>query len=215
MNLFVAIAVCFIPLVVCIALCLMFVKEFKVLYALSAIFFGFIAMLLIILFRTGVDELSSIITLSFTTFFGFLASTLLFAFLEEGVKMLLLPFLPKKIQSLKIYILVCLIFGCSVGCFETLMYLVTGFENTVTRLFTSVVIHSVCALLSGYFIWALKNKKRFIRAFGVSVLLHGLYNFFVIQVSFLWWLSIITIFLALLKSRAYYQLFSNSEKSIT
>ncbi len=214
MSLFAAVLICFIPLIIGVALCLYFIKDFKVLYALIAILLGFVAIFVILLFRAAVEELGNIFPITIAGFAGFLITTLLFAFLEEVAKMLLLPFFSKKIKTLQIFLLTSLIFGCSVGCYETLMYLVTGYDGTVMRLFTAVLIHTACAGLSSYFIWALKTKEHFIRAFAVSVLLHGLYNFFVIQGTYLGWLAIVTILLSFIKMRSYYVLFLEREKNI-
>ncbi len=212
MNLFLALALCFVPLLIGIALCLVFIKDFKILYALQALVFGILAVGLIILVRTFINDISEHSPFMLSGYLGLLVSVVLFAFVEEFVKMILIFFFPIKVVSLRLYVFTCLVFGCTVGSFETLMYLVSGFGDTLLRLFTAVVVHTMCALLSGYFVWGLKHKFSFIRAFWMSFLLHGVYNFFATQTSFIWWFSIVTILFMFFKCRIYYSsLKENSE----
>ncbi len=204
MNLFLSLAVCFVPLVLIISLCVIFIKGFKVFYALCAIILGFVAIFLIIVVRTMADDFFNFIPFALSGFFAVVLSTLFYAFIEESVKMLLLVLLPKKIATLKNFMLSCMILGCTVGCAETLMYLVSGYTGTISRLFTAVIIHTLCALLSGYLIWALKSKLVYIGPFFMSVLLHGLYNYFALQTSSLRWFSIVILLFSLLRCRVNY-----------
>ncbi len=214
MSLFISLAICFIPLLLAIILCIVFIKDFKVIFALSSVFFGFIAIVLIIVVRTIVSDVSSIFSFSLEGLIGIVISTIFFAFVEESVKMLLIPLFPKKIATLKNFMFACLIFGCTVGCVETLMYLVTGFSGTITRLFTAVVIHTLCALLSGYYVWALKNKVRYIGPFLMSILLHSLYNYFIAQVSPLRWFAVVILLFALLRCRVNYVTLKEKTESL-
>ncbi len=215
MSLFLSLAICFIPLIVGITICLIFVKEFKVVYALLAILFGLIAIILIIVVRTAVNDLSELVPLSLQGYVGLLITVILFALIEELVKMVLIFLFPKKIDSLEIFMITCLMLGCTVGSFETVMYLVTGISETIPRLFTAVVVHMLCALLSGFFVWASRKKYRFVRAFLMSFVLHGIYNYFAGLNTFLWWFSIVTILFALMKCRIYYATFKEKQVSET
>ncbi len=214
MNLFVASAICFVPLLIGIIIALLCLKECKLLHSLIAIVLGFFAILLIILVRTLVNDLMGFITpATVSVFFAFTISTIFFAFIEESVKMLFCSLLPKKNLTFKAFIINCSIFGASIGCFETLMYLVTGYGNTIIRLFTAVIVHIVCAVLSGYFVWALDKKIRFIRVFFFSILMHGLYNFFAGQALSIAWLSIVIILFSLHKARLYYKTIKEKTES--
>lgn len=216
MNLFVAIAICFVPLLIGIIIALICFKECKILHSIIAIVLGFLAILLIILVRTLVNDFIGFVTpTTLSVAFAFTISTIFFAFIEESVKMLFCTLLPKKGITFKAFIINCIIFGASIGCFETLMYLVTGYGNTVVRLFTAVIVHIVCAVLSGYFIWALNYKIRFVRVFFFSILMHGLYNFFAGQSLSFAWLSLIIILFALHKCRLYYKTIKEKTESST
>ncbi len=214
MSLFLSLAACFIPLIAGITLCLIFVKDFKILYAIQALVFGLAAVIMIILVRTFISDVAERIPFTLQGYLGVLVSVILFAFVEEFVKMVFIVFFSKKIETLKNFMLISLLFGCTVGSFETLMYLVTGFADTVPRLFTAVVVHTLCASLSGLFAWAMRHKFSFFRAFWMSFLLHGVYNFFASQTSFLWWFSIVTILFIVFKCRIYYSLLHEKESGI-
>ena len=43
---------------------------------------------------------------------------------------------------------------------------------------TAVVLHALCAGLSGIFVWSVKQKKRNILPYAFAVIFHGLYNYF-------------------------------------
>ena len=204
MNLFIAIAICFIPLVIGIIIAIICVKEYKIYHSLIAILLGFLAIFLIILVRTLVNDfIGFLIPKTLHIFFAFIISTIFFAFIEETVKMLFCSLLPKAKITLKTFMINCLVFGAAIGCFETVMYLVTGYE-TIFRLFTAVIIHAACAVLSGYFVWAVYSKVKFTRVFLFSILMHGLYNFFASQDKEFSWISIVIVLFALHKARLYY-----------
>ena len=213
MNLFIAIAVCFIPLLIGIVIALICIEECKLLHSLIAIILGFLAIFLIILVRTIVNDFIGFITPeNINIFWAFIISTIFFAFIEESVKMLFCTLLPRAKITLKAFVINCIIFGASIGCFETVMYLVTGYDTAV-RLFTAVIIHIACAVLSGYFIWAVNSKVKFARIFFFSILMHGLYNFFASQNGNFAWISIIIILFALHKARLYYYVVKEKVKT--
>jgi len=162
---------------------------------------GFVAIFLIILVRNAVKNVFLFLPTNLT---GVLISTLLYGLVEESVKMLLLFFLPGKKISCKVFLVISLIMGCAVGSFETVMYVITGLGSTFLRLFTAVILHIVCAGLSGLFVWSAKNKKRYLAAFVTAVFAHGIYNFFAGFTGVWWWFSIVTILFAILRCRAYY-----------
>ena len=213
MNLFIAIAVCFIPLLLGIIIAHIFIKDCKITHSLIAIVLGFLAIFLIILVRTLVNDIIGLITPSkLNMFLALIISAIFFAFLEESVKMLFCTLLPKAKITLKAFVINCIIFGASIGCFETVMYLVTGY-NTLIRLFTAVIIHIACAVLSGYFIWAIYTKIKFARVFFFAILMHGLYNFFAGQNNELAWISFVIILFTVHKARLYYYVVKEKVKT--
>lgn len=201
MELYITLACCFLPLILGIFIAVLKIKDFKLSYAFSAIVMGFAAIFLIILVQNAVKGMFLFLPSNLT---GVLISTLLYGLIEESVKMLLLFFLPGKKISCKVFLVVSLIMGCAVGSFETVMYVVTGLGGTFLRLFTAVILHIVCAGLSGLFVWSAKNKKCCLAAFVTAVFVHGIYNFFAGFTGVWWWFSIVTILFAILRCRAYY-----------
>lgn len=213
MNLFLAIAVCFVPLFIGILIAIIFIKECRIAHTFLSVVLGFFAIFLIILVRTLVNDLVGFISPStMNAFYAFLISTLFFAFIEESVKMLFCTLLPKAKIDFSAFTTNCIIFGASIGCFETVLYLVTGYD-TLFRLCTAVIIHIACAVLSGYYIWALHSKIKFIRPYLFSIVMHGLYNFFAGQNNNLSWISIVIILLAIHSARLYYNIIKEKAKT--
>lgn len=124
----------------------------------------------------------------------FLSALFLNGIVEETLKMLFIYFIPCKNKSLKSFILTAILFGLSLGCFETVIYYITGTIHIGLRLFTSVIIHSLCSCLLGIFVWAASNNEKLIKPFFTAIITHGLYNFFANFSGFFWWFSIFVIF---------------------
>jgi len=70
-----------------------------------------------------------------------------------------------------------------------------GLETTITRAFTAVPAHAVFAIISGYFVGLAKfNPEKKIKylslAFSLPILIHGIYNFFILQNLYEWMMGI-------------------------
>jgi RsiW-degrading membrane proteinase PrsW (M82 family) len=95
--------------------------------------------------------------------------------------------------------------GLTLGCFETLIYVVTGHGTFLLRLCTAVLIHTECAALSALAVWSWKSRDAFrpatIAPFVSAVLIHSVYNFFAAFPPPLWWFSVIAILLGGVRCR--------------
>ena len=76
------------------------------------------------------------------------------------------------------------------------------------------MIHSFCASLLGMFVYGIKNKKAMIGAALSAVLLHGLYDFFVILNSPINYFAYAAIALLLLETRLYYVKIKNIDSEL-
>lgn len=191
MFLIISLVICSLPVIFCSILFSKLVKDFTFKNVFFSIFFGLLTIIPItclqyFLHRTiFFDELN----LSHR----FLSALLMNGIIEETLKMLFIYFIPCKKKSLKSFVLTAILFGLSLGCFETIIYYITGTIHIGLRLITSVIIHSLCSGLLGIFIWATSNDKRLFKPFFTAVVCHGLYNFFANFSGFFWWFSIFVI----------------------
>ena len=145
---------------------------------------------------------------NYPIFYSLLKSLILYAVIEEVIKMLFLFFLPisegklsrnKKIElsdsgtkafALKRFILLGFIMGLSVGCFESGVYFFEHMQKAKNagsqllyipifiRMFSAVIIHFSCTGLCALFMFGLKNKITKISLMLSAILIHGIYDFF-------------------------------------
>jgi len=124
-----------------------------------------------------------------------IASTLFFAFIiiaftEEIIKYLAMryyvmpkPYFDEKMDG----IVFCSMLAMGFATLENALYAADlGLETVLVRIFTSVPAHAVFGIIMGYFISRAKfeqaNKQRhLILAFAIPFLLHGLFDFFILQ----------------------------------
>lgn len=137
---------------------------------------------------------------------------------EETFKMLFIAVLPQKKLTLAAYFSCALLAGLTLGSFESIVYMVKKVNEAIeplgaaalyklmlSRMFTSVLIHTFCAGLSGLYLWMFKHKQTHIMPFVWAVLLHGIYNFFAGFKSGFYWFAIVAILLAALECRIWYK----------
>jgi RsiW-degrading membrane proteinase PrsW (M82 family) len=92
--------------------------------------------------------------------------------------------------------------GMGFATFENIMYANQfGLETTIVRALTAVPAHGVFAIFMGYFVGQAKfnPEKRIpllLKGFGITVLLHGTYDFFILQELFDWLIIFALIILA-------------------
>lgn len=176
-SLFIAIALCFIPLAAFIVCLVILVEDYVLWKSLVSCFLGIvtvapIAFLQFVLFGTGLFQAYSLA--------GVLVSAIVInGLIEELVKAILLFFIPQIKADKKVFFLYSLTAGLALGCVETFIYLISGSVNMFAlRLVTAVVLHTLCAGLDGLFVFGVRTGQTVFAPVVFSVFLHGVYNYF-------------------------------------
>lgn len=196
--------VSFVPLLVFFAVLFILVPEMKFTHGLLSCFLGLLAVIPICVIQFWLDSKNLAHPSTMQGFF--LMMILAVGVTEEFVKMILLLGLPVKKMELPDFFSCSLLAGFSVGCFESLLYTVSGISSIGIRLFTAVILHSFCAGLSGIFIYSLKHKCLQVMPFIFAVLFHGIYDYFVSldSSSFFYYFSFLVILISIVECRAGY-----------
>ncbi len=216
MNLYAFLALCFIPLVAGFIVLKILLPHLKVRYCLWSCVLSIVAVLPIAFIQYFVLNLPVFNT---NTFISLMVTAIIFnGLIEETVKMFFLALIPQKKLTLSCFLACCLLFGLTLGSFESVIYLVKRIQETglpeelkgafkliVMRMFTAVLIHTFCAGLSGLYLWLFRHKRNNVLPFLYAVLLHGIYNFFAAFTTGYRWFSIVAILFALLECRIWWQ----------
>lgn len=215
MSVYAMMGLSFLPLIFVFVIFALFLHGFKIRYGLVAILLGLLSLIPIVIIQSIVRNLPIFTS---TTLVSALITVMIFnGFIEESVKMLFLRLLPHKRTSFPVFFSMTLMVGLALGCFETVIYLFSGFHEIELRTVTAVVMHCLCAALSGVFVWTWRNpvvtaegkKKHFFQPYVWAVILHGSYNFFAGFSGFYRWFSVVTIILTALECRIWFQKFMN------
>ena len=188
MSIWAPIALCFVLYIIIFIIFTAATPKIKFGLALWATILGLIAVLPVAFTEYAIFSLP---IFTATTFVSVIVTSLIFnGLIEESLKMITMLFLPHKKQKLSVFFCCCILCGLAFGSFESVVYMLvylqkaTGvgteavFKLVTARLFTSVLIHTFCAGLSGLYIWTFRSKATKISPFVLAVLLHGLYDFF-------------------------------------
>ena len=216
MNLYAFLALCFIPLVAGFVVLLLVVPHLKVRYCLWSCVLSIIAVIPIAFIQYFVLNLPVFNT---STFVSLMVTAIIFnGLIEETVKMLFLALIPQKKLTVSCFLACCLLFGLTLGSFESVIYLVKriqesnlsgeimgAFKLIAMRMVTAVLIHTLCAGLSGLYLWFFRHRHNNVLPFLYAVLLHGIYNFFAAFTSGYRWFSVVAILFALLECRIWWQ----------
>ncbi|MCB0640189.1 MAG: PrsW family intramembrane metalloprotease, partial [Phaeodactylibacter sp.] len=82
--------------------------------------------------------------------------------------------------------------GMGFATFENVLYADRfGLETALVRAFTAVPAHAVFAVILGYFVGLARfdREKRvplLLKGYGITVVVHGIYDFFILQSLFSW-----------------------------
>ena len=170
MNIFALFALSFLPLIVVFFLFVILVPgQKKVRFGILACILGLFAVVPTSLVQHFILNLP-IFTAS--TVVNLLVTAIIFnGLIEESVKMFFLSFLPFKKLNLSFYFCCALLAGMTLGSFESIIYVVKKISGATeplgtqavlnllaARAFTSVLIHTFCAGLSGLYLWMFKKK---------------------------------------------------------
>ncbi|MBQ1794149.1 MAG: PrsW family intramembrane metalloprotease [Treponema sp.] len=182
MNIYASIAMTFIPLVTVYICFLLLGKDFNKVHGAAACLCGLLALLPIELLLIIIHTWHPFASVNLP---GRLIKGLLInGIIEESAKMAFLFLLPAKKSKLSAFFSYAVLCGLTLGCLETLIYLIYGNRSITLRLFTAVVMHTFCAGLSGLFVYCIKRRQELADKsllwlpFALAVLFHGLYNYF-------------------------------------
>jgi RsiW-degrading membrane proteinase PrsW (M82 family) len=222
MNIYAALALCFVPYFVTLLL-LKFLGKVKFTTELFASLLGLLAVLPITFLQFYISGLPFLNRGSWS---GQLLKAVLFnGFVEEVLKMLVLFFLPYKKLSLGKFFGCALLCGVVLGCFESAIYFLQRlqhannmgaylvYEEIFMRMFTTDFVHMFCAGLSGLFVWSVRHHKIDVMAIIYPILLHGLYNFFALYDSYSWF-AMAAILFAAVQCRLRYTIQATEKKPI-
>lgn len=207
MSVYMMMGLSFLPLLCIFVIFRFAISGFKVRYGLLAILLGLLSLVPIVIIQSFVRNLP---VFTSNTLFAALITVMLFnGLIEESVKMGTLFLLPVKKINFPTFFALSLVAGLALGCFETVIYLFSGYLDIEVRTATAVVMHCLCTGLSGISVWLWKNpgekKKKSWAPWLWAVILHGSYNFFAGFSGFYRWFSLATIMLTALESRIWYK----------
>jgi RsiW-degrading membrane proteinase PrsW (M82 family) len=203
MNIYASIAICFIPLAAVFICFVLLVPGFKTRWGLLACLFGLLAVIPIATLQFGIEKINLIEATSLGIVL--LEALVLNGLIEESLKMGLLFVLPSKDIVLSAFFSYAILSGLSVGCFESVIYLISGYENIGLRMITAVIIHASCTGLGGLFVYSIRNKKVHVMPFIYAVLFHGIYNYFAGFNTGIKYFSFAVILFALIECRIWYR----------
>ncbi len=188
MNVYLVIALCFIPLILVFPITLISTK-LPILKGLLALILGLFSVVPIAFFQYLIVD---ILPKSNNGILLLFLQTLIFAgLLEEGLKFVIEFLFPSKKLSLKQFMALALIFGITLGCFESVVYYLNCLQRSsqknadliysliFMRMISSDLIHMLCAGLSAFSVYMIKNKRFFISPIIISILIHGIFDLFV------------------------------------
>lgn len=144
-------------------------------------------------------------------------STLAFAFIgvsliEEGAKLLLLlayPFSLRKFNEPLDGIVYSVMIGMGFATLENILYASHfGFQTILVRALTAVPAHGAFSIILGYYVGLAKFRgqdqaKLIGKGFLIAFLLHGAYDFFILQLLFNWLilLAVVVLFVSVYYAR--------------
>jgi len=209
MNIYASIAMTFIPLVTVYICFLLLGKDFNKVHGATACLCGLLALipieLMLMIIHTWYPFVSE--KLSGRLLKGLLINGII----EESAKMAFLFILPAKKSKLSAFFSYAVLCGLTLGCLETLIYLINGNRSITLRLFTAVVMHTLCAGLSGLFVFCvkrrneLKEKSLLWLPFVLAILFHGLYNYFAGIYGILHYFAYVVILATIFECKLRYQ----------
>jgi len=142
-----------------------------------------------------------------------LYSIVFLGLVEECFKALALFLVGAKAERASLWFCYSLLAGMIFGCFESVIYFLQDFQNIghgVTlnliylRMFTAVLVHTLCASLGGFTVFYCKNLGWNVWPLLNAVLIHGLYDYFVSFNTPVRFFCVIVILSAAIKCRVYF-----------
>ena len=185
---------CFLPIFLSLILFPFIIKSFNFKNAFFSVFIGFLTFIPIIIIHY---LLYNIHFFTKNSIFNLFLFYLIFnGITEETIKMLFF-YIHNKLFQKSVFFACCITSSLTLASFETFIYFLTGNTNIILRLFTAVIIHTICALFSAIYIEEKKSQISF--SFFWAIMLHTLYNFFASLPDFFNFFSIIVIIFGIIK----------------
>lgn len=140
-----------------------------------------------------------------------IGATIAFAFVavalvEEGAKLLVLllyPFSLRKFNEPMDGIVYSVMIGMGFATLENILYAGSfGLQTILVRALTAVPAHGAFSIIMGYFVGlakfrtASKQGPMIVKGFFLTVMLHGAYDFFILQSLFSWLIVLAIVVLA-------------------
>lgn len=220
MDLVFPITLCFLPLILCIALfCIFF--HIKLTHQLIAVLLGFAAILPISIIQFFLPIIP--IFNGETLVFVLLKSFLMYGLIEELISLLFLFLLPHKDYSLRDFLLLSFVMGLGLAGFESVIYFLDHLQRSnalggvlmytpiFRRMFTAQILHTFCAGLIGMFVYQKRKQETFLSLILIPIFLHGLYDFFAGFQNQFWYFSIAVILFTAIECRVKYSILNPSE----
>ena len=211
MNVYAPIILCFVPFVTMFALFAILVPEFSAPKGLVASLAGLLALVPITIAQLlipGMRLFGQSRALSILLY-----SIVFLGLVEECFKALALFLVGAKAERASLWFCYSLLAGMIFGCFESVIYFLQDFQNIghgVTlnliylRMFTAVLVHTLCAGLGGFTVFYFKNLGWNVWPLLNAVLIHGLYDYFVSFNTPVRFFCVIVILSAAIKCRVYF-----------
>ncbi len=218
MSVYVMMGLSFLPLVVFLVVFCLAVPGFKVRYGLVSTLVGLFSLIPIVVVQYFVLKLP---VFTANNLISALITVMVFnGLIEETVKMFTMLLLPHRKPGFAAFFAMAFMCGLSLGCFETIIYLFSGYHNIETRTLTAVLMHSLCAGLSGIYVWTWRNpvekpdgtRSPMLMPFVLSTLLHGTYNFFAGFGGWFRWFSVVAIVMSALECRIWFRRASGADR---
>ena len=220
MNVYAPIILCFVPFVTMFALFAILVPGFSVIKGLVASLAGLLALIPITVAQFLIPGMR---LFGQSSAGGILLYSIVFlGLVEECFKALLLFIVGAKEEKLSRWFCYSLLAGMIFGCFESVIYFFLNIQTIghgVTlnliylRMFTAVLVHTLCAGLGGFTVYYFKNIRRNVWPLLNAVLIHGLYDYFVSFDTYVKFFCIIVILSAAIKCRVCFLQIAEEERN--
>lgn len=211
MNTLAPIVLCFVPFVTMFALFAILIPGISVAKEIAASVAGLLALIPITIVQFAIPGMR---LFGQSSAGGILLYSILFlGLVEECFKALSLFIAGGKGEKHSSWLCYSFLAGMIFGSFESVIYFLLAIQNIghgVTlnliylRMFTAVLVHTLCAGLGGWTVYYFKNIRGNFWPLLNAVLLHGLYDYFVSFDSAMKFFSAIVILSAALQCRVYY-----------
>lgn len=161
----------------------------------------------------------------FTVFLLFAKVVIFNGIIEELFKTLFIALIPAKKIKFRHFFICSLLFGLCLGAFESSVYFLNNIQNAnnrgaqliyemvFARIFTSDLVHMMCAGLCGIFIWSARTKKIDILAILFAIFAHTAYDFFCSFNGEGRWFGLAAILFVIVECRVHYQKFAGKKDS--